>query len=80
VSMEFRLKFFNHVMAPRRNAVTKSLHLTAPRIDRYVRTTSIFSMCSSGSDVPSYESIWGGFSNPRGIRVSQICRVKGPYV
>jgi len=79
VSMRFLLKFLNHVMAPRLNVVMKSLHLIAPRTDRYVRTTSMFSMCSSRSDVPSYESIWGGFSNLRGIGVS-MRRVKGPYV
>jgi hypothetical protein len=33
-SMEFLLKFLNHVTAPRLKVVTKSLHLTAPRTDR----------------------------------------------
>jgi len=39
----------------------------------------MFSMCSSRSVVPSYESIWGGFSSPQGIRASQMRRVNGPY-
>jgi len=32
----------------------------------------MFSMCLSGSVVPSYEYIWGGFSSPRGIGASRV--------
>jgi len=77
--MEFLRKFMNQVTAPRRSVVTKSLHFTAPCTDQYVRTASMFSMCSSGSVVSSYESISGGFSSPRGIGASRTRRVNGPY-
>jgi len=77
--MEFLLKFLNQVTAPRRKVVTKSLHFTTPCTDRYVRTTSMFSMCSSRSVVPSYESIWGGFSSSRGVGTSRTRRVNGSY-
>ena len=74
--MEFLRKFLNHVTTLRRSVVTKILHFTAPCTDRYVMTASMF---SSGSVVPSYEYIWGGFSKMRGIRASRIRRVNGPY-
>jgi len=54
--MKFLRKFLNQVTAPRRSVVTKSLHFTAP--------------CTDWSVVPSYESIWGGFSSLRGIGAS----------
>ena len=78
-SLEFHLKFLNQVIAHRRRVVTKSVHFTAPCTNGYVRTTSMFSMCSSRSVVPSYESIWGGFSSPRGIEASRTRRVNGSY-
>jgi len=55
--MEFLCKFLNHVTAPHHSVVMKSLHFTALCTDRNVRTTSMFSMCSSIFVVPSYESI-----------------------
>lgn len=65
--MEFPLKFLNHVIAPRLKVVTNSVHLTANRTDRYVRTVSMFTMFLSGSNVPLYES------NPQEIGVSLGC-------
>jgi len=78
-SMEFLLKFLNQVTTPHRIVVMKSLHFTAPCTNRYVRTASMFSMCSSESVVPSYESISGGFSSPRGwtARIAVMSGIPG---